>query len=401
MRWLIIILFLFINNLSAQFTYSGYLYNANGSGANNVAVKLYKSTAGATTKSGTLTKITSGIPSDRGRGTSVLYSTANTDEASVAITFPTGFSPSYAGITYSSGHVNANSWFIFGTSSSSGYNGNATNPNQPTIHIGSVDNGSTDNNVSYVSTESYTDGTYGDVFRIRYEGNCKYNQTGINYVWDLYFIKNQASKQIVVWRTFTADGSNQEIMGISTGSAWMTSSLVTSGSFASTTWEITSTSTTTTSSTTLDATAYTNSSGYYSFSRTIVAGDLFTIQVDAPTRIQAYTTTDIQAVSNIILGKTTKNGLSFHRFDVNDDGIISISDKYYIAARKAGVFSKWRIAPDVRIFTTTQYSSISSATTNVRSTYPGVTTYSTSTLTSGGTLNLYIIAPGYAGSVIY
>ncbi len=60
MRW-IIILFLFANNLLGQFTYSGYLYNADGSGANNVAVKLFKSTAGATTKTGTLTKITSGI----------------------------------------------------------------------------------------------------------------------------------------------------------------------------------------------------------------------------------------------------------------------------------------------------------------------------------------------------
>jgi hypothetical protein len=398
---LLLVFLLFTNTLLGQFTYSGYLYNANGSGANNVAVKLYKSTAGATTKTGTLSKITSGIPSDRGRGTSVLYSTVNTDEASVAITFPTGFSPSYAGTSYSSGHVNANSWFTFGTSSSSGYNGNASSPNQPTIHIGSVDNGSTDNNVSYVSTESYTDGTYGDVFRVRYEGNCKYNQTGVNYVWDLYFIKNQASKQIVVWRTFTADGSNQEVMGISTGSAWMASSLVTAGTFASTSWEITSTSTTTSSSTSLDATAYTNSSGYYSFSRTTVAGDQFTIQVDAPTRIQAYTTTDIQGVSNIVLGRTTRNGLSFHRFDVNDDGVISIADKYYVAARKAGLFSKWRTAPDVRIFTTAQYNSIVAATTNVRATYPGATNHTTATLTSGGTLNLYIIAPGYAGSVTY
>jgi len=395
---LLIVFLLFTNTLLGQFTYSGYLYNANGSGANNVAVKLYKSTAGATTKSGTLTKITSGIPSDRGRGTSVLHSTVNTDETSVAITIP--FTVGYAGTNYTSGHVNANSWFTFGTSSSSGYNGNASSPNQPTIHIGSVDNSSTDNNVSYVSTERYTDGTYGDVFRVRYEGNCKYNQTGINYVWDLYFIKD-SSKQIVVWRTFTADGSNQEQMGISTGSAWMASSLITAGTFSSTSWKITSTSTTTSSSTSLDATAYTNSSGYYSFSRTTVAGDQFTIQVDAPTRTQAYATSDVQAVSNIILGKVIKNGLSFHMFDVNDDGIISIADKYYIAARKASRFTKWRTAPDVRIFTTAQYNSISAASTNVRATYPGVTNHTTGTLTSGGTLNLYVIAPGYAGSVTY
>ena len=67
MRWLVFTLFFLTNSLIGQFTYSGYLYNANGSGANNVPVKLYKSTAGATTKSGTLAKITTGIPSDRGR----------------------------------------------------------------------------------------------------------------------------------------------------------------------------------------------------------------------------------------------------------------------------------------------------------------------------------------------
>ncbi len=88
-------------------------------------------------------------------------------------------------------------------------------------------------------------------------------------------------------------------------------------------------------------------------------------------------------------------------YDVNDDGVISIADKYYVAARKTGLFSKWRTAPDVRIFTTAQYNSIVAATTNVRATYPGATNHTTSTLTSGGTLNLYIIAPGYAGSVTY
>jgi hypothetical protein len=88
-------------------------------------------------------------------------------------------------------------------------------------------------------------------------------------------------------------------------------------------------------------------------------------------------------------------------FDVNDDGVISVADKYYVAARKAGRFSKWRIAPDVRIFTLSEYNAIKAAKTNVRATYPGVNTYTTTTLTSGGTLNLYLIAPGYSSQVTY
>jgi hypothetical protein len=157
----------------------------------------------------------------------------------------------------------------------------------------------------------------------------------------------------------------------------------------------------TTSSWALYKTIYTNAAGYYSISEAYDPSKEYYIELNAPTRIQAYTTTDIQAVGNVVLNKTTRNGLSFHMYDVNDDKVISVADKYYVAARKAGRFSRWRIAPDVRIFTLAEYNAIKAATTNVRTTYPGVTTYTTSTLTTGGTLNLYIIAPGYSGSVTY
>jgi len=157
----------------------------------------------------------------------------------------------------------------------------------------------------------------------------------------------------------------------------------------------------TTSSWALYKTIYTNSSGYYSISEAYDPSKEYYIEISAPTRIQAYTSSDIQAVSNVVLNKTVRNGLSFHMFDVNDDGVISVADKYYVAARKAGRFSKWRIAPDVRIFTLSEYNAIKAAKTNVRATYPGVSTYTTTTLTSGGTLNLYLIAPGYSSQVTY
>ena len=48
-------------------------------------------------------------------------------------------------------------------------------------------------------------------------------------------------------------------------------------------------------------TVYTNSLGYYSISESYDPTKEYYIQVDAPTRVQAYTTSDIQGVSNIIL----------------------------------------------------------------------------------------------------
>jgi hypothetical protein len=327
MRWLIIFL-LFTNNLLGQFTYSGYLYNANGSGANNVAVKLYRRT------NSTITGFTNqqnynGHSYYRSTG-SATWTTARSNCVSMGgylVTITTSGEQSFIFNIWPSGwigltdEVNEGTWRWVTGETYSYTNWNSGEPN----------NAGNEDYVQFVSN-----GRWNDLP----------NNVSLPYVLEFNYVV-------------------------------------------------------TTSSWTLYKTIYTNSSGYYSISEAYDPSKEYYIEIDAPTRVQAYTTSDIQAVSNIILGKTTRNGLSFHRFDVNDDGVISIADKYYVAARKAGIFSKWRTAPDVRIFTTAQYNSIVASTTNVRSSYPGVSTHTTGTLTSGGTLNLYIIAPGYSGSVNY
>ena len=327
MRWLIIFL-LFTNDLLGQFTYSGYLYNANGSGANNVAVKLYRRT------NSTITGFTNqqnynGHSYYRSTG-SATWTTARSNCVSMGgylVTITTSGEQSFIFNIWPSGwigltdEVNEGTWRWVTGETYSYTNWNSGEPN----------NAGNEDYVQFVSN-----GRWNDLP----------NNVSLPYVLEFNYIV-------------------------------------------------------TTSSWTLYKTIYTNSSGYYSISEAYDPSKEYYIEIDAPTRVQAYTTSDIQAVSNIILGKTTRNGLSFHRFDVNDDGVISIADKYYVAARKAGIFSKWRTAPDVRIFTVSQYNSIVASITNVRTSYPGVSTHTTGTLTSGGTLNLYIIAPGYSGSVTY
>ena len=325
----IVILFLLINNsLLGQFTYSGYLYNANGSGANNVAVKLYRRT------NSTITGFTN---QQNYNGHSYYRSTGSAY-----------WTDAKANCAAMGGHLV--------TVTTSGENSFLYNL-WPSGWIGLTDE-VTEGTWKWVTGETYSYTSWnpgepnnsGNEDYVQFVGGGKWND-----------LPNGYSLPYVI-----------EFEYIVTTSAW-----------------------------TLYKTVYTNSLGYYSFNETYDPSKEYYIEINAPTRIQAYTTSDIQGVSNIILGKVTKNGLSFHMFDVNDDGVISIADKYYVAARKAGLFSKWRTAPDVRIFTTSEYNSIKSATNNVRITYPGVTTYTTSTLTSGGSLNLYIIAPGYVGSVNY
>jgi hypothetical protein len=327
MRW-IIVLFFVANSLLGQFTYSGYLYNANGSGANNVAIKLYRRT------NSTITGFTNqqnynGHSYYRSTGTAT-WTTARSNCVAMGgylVTITTAAEQSFIFNIWPSGWIGLTDEVTEGTW-----------------------RWVTGETYSYKNWNSGEPNNAGNEDYVQFVSNGRWND-----------LPNNVSLPYVL-----------EFDYVVTTSAWA-----------------------------LYKTIYTNSSGYYAISEAYDPSKEYYIEITAPTRVQAYTNSDIQAVSNIVLNKTARNGLSFHMFDVNDDGIISVADKYYVAARKAGRFSRWRIAPDVRIFTTAQYNTIRTATGNVRATYPGVSTHTTGTLTSGGSLSLYLIAPGYSGSVTY
>jgi len=401
-----------LSSYGQNFNYSGYIYGTKEIGVQGIAVKLYARTSGnsavtagseqfgvtngstflarnvfnaspnnsttynyittnaftVTTAAGsaTIAPFSSNIPANRNRGTSILYS-SQADEASVIITFPSGFVPSFLGNNYTSGHINANSWFTFGTTSSNGYQGNATNPSAPTIHIGSVDNSFSDNNMTYTSTETYTDPYWGEVFRIRYEGNSKYSQSGIDTVWDLYFIKNQPTKQLVVWRQFVTDGSSTSISGTPAG-PW-----------------------------TLNTTSTTNSSGYYNFNTSLSNTSYeFYIQIDTPTLTNALTTTDAtDGNTKVLNGGLTS--LDYYRYDVNNINSITVSDIYSVFMKRNGVMPSYSgTLPVLRIFTPTEFNTIKNSSTDLRSTYPGVQSITINNPTSGGTSNYYITRLGYS-----
>lgn len=182
---------------------------------------------------GSISQVSSGIPADRGQGTSTIFSSTNSDQGSVVINFPSGYEPEIGGVSYSSGKLHANAWMAFPTTNYNSYASSASAPNVPTLHFTSVNNGYSDNNMSHVSTETYNDPSLGDVFRIRYEGSYKYNVTGINTKIDIYIPKTTLNSIMVVLRTFLADGSNQEQIGLSDGSSWITSNIISSTTYSS------------------------------------------------------------------------------------------------------------------------------------------------------------------------
>jgi len=168
-------------------------------------------------------QILASAPTDRAStGLTTLFGsyaqTNGTDEASVSINFP--WAVNFLGNNYTFGHINANGWLGFGTSSSSGFAGNATNPSSPTLHFVSVNNGFTDNNLSFVGTETYTDATFGTCFRIRYHGANTYSASRTDHQVDIIFPQSQPTLIIVVHRTFVTDNNNEQ-MGASNGTSFV------------------------------------------------------------------------------------------------------------------------------------------------------------------------------------
>ena len=142
-------------------------------------------------------------------------------------------------------------------------------------------------------------------------------------------------------------------------------------------------------------TFYTNSSGYYSINISSDPSKEYYIVVNSKTPTTSLTNGDGKLLGYYILGLKTKNGLIYHVFDLNDDNRITVSDQFLLFGKKSGLFSSCGILPVSKLYTSSEFTSIKNSTSNVRLTYPGLSTYTTSTLTSGGSLNLYLISTGY------
>jgi len=145
-------------------------------------------------------------------------------------------------------------------------------------------------------------------------------------------------------------------------------------------------------------TVYTNSTGYYSISQPTNPSVEWYIQIDAPLPITTLTTTDISAPTDIILSKTTLKSIHYNMYDVNNDGRITVSDAYNINKKRNSTATTW---PLPYLYTTTQYTSLTTNTTDLRSSVIGVSSITISSPVSGGTANYYLIAPGYKGQVTY
>ena len=141
----------------------------------------------------------------------------------------------------------------------------------------------------------------------------------------------------------------------------------------------------------LEATSTTNSSGQYSFSLPTNPSIEWYIEVVTPTVSSNLSSFDFDGPADVVLGKVSLKPYHYHKSDLNADGKITVGDVCIVADRINGIpFTKSTL-----LFTNTQWTSLNSGTSDLRTTIPGITTSYTFTPTSGGTSNFYLLSPGY------
>jgi hypothetical protein len=143
----------------------------------------------------------------------------------------------------------------------------------------------------------------------------------------------------------------------------------------------------------LETTINTDINGKYTISSTKDA-TIYDFQLEISNlNISSPTTSDAQSFNQKVLQQSF-NTKDYYRMDVNNNNNLTITDVYLIYAKIIG--RSWRNPlPNYRIFTPTEWSTISTSSNNLKSTYSGVQTITLSGLTNKGNSNYYIIRTGF------
>ena len=147
----------------------------------------------------------------------------------------------------------------------------------------------------------------------------------------------------------------------------------------------------TTTAWTLESTSITNISGQYSFSLPTNPSIEWYIEVIIPTTTSNLSSADFVGIDDIILQRTPLRSYHYHKYELNGDNNITISDINTIIKRVNGMsYSKQTL-----LFTNSQWTTLTTSTTDLRNSIPGVQSTYTFTPLSGGTTNLYLLSPGF------
>ena len=150
----------------------------------------------------------------------------------------------------------------------------------------------------------------------------------------------------------------------------------------------------TSSTYTLFGTYNTDATGKYTINTTQdTLGYDFQLQVNGLT-IGSPTSTDAKAFNSKIF---TQNFSSkdYYRMDINSDGRLNISDVYLTYLKHVG--RSWNASVTLYyLFTSTEWSTINTSTSNLKSTYSGSQSFTKNNVLSKGTTDLYLVRTGFS-----
>lgn len=141
------------------------------------------------------------------------------------------------------------------------------------------------------------------------------------------------------------------------------------------------------------STVTTDATGKYNLSSTRDATLYdFQLRIGSLT-ISSPTSSDAQSFNQKVLTQTF-NSRDYYRMDVNDNNSLTISDVYLIYMKIWGI--GWRSGvPNYRFFTPSEWTTISSSNSNLKSTYIGSQNITITGLTNKGSSDFYLVRTGY------
>jgi len=389
MRNLIITLVLllsFCDVKSQPFTYSGTVKGANEQGLSNIPVSLYA----RRTDPYDVT-----FPSYT---TAAAYNTGTVIPSSDDAThgpFSIGFTFTFFGNNYTQFYVGSNGWIGFTSGQTTGYTaayipnaGSPRNvimadwedlfPGSSNIYYTTI--GSPPNRrlvVSFNAVPHYSCRTNLHTFQfVLYETT---NVIDINYLSKPLCGSNNATSGLV-----NSDNSNVVPVGGRNASLWITSS--TSVRFTPSAAETVFS---------LKGTYLTNASGVFTMNPSLDAQSYqFEVRLENLT-MPALTYTDASYPIVLSQSGTSLNSKLFYQMDINNDGLVTVSDSWNLFGKISSVFVNWTGSPNYRIFTQAQWDVIKIGSTNLKTTYPGVQSMTITNPVNGGSTTFYLIRTGF------
>jgi hypothetical protein len=153
-------------------------------------------------------------------------------------------------------------------------------------------------------------------------------------------------------------------------------------------------------------TYYTDIAGKFSFTENIDTSywDVrLAIQGDTMGVGNIISATDAQLINQWVLGTSAMSGFDYFTADVNGSNGITISDAYGVFGRVSGRFTAWpNSVADIKFFTPTEYTAINGSSTNLTSTYAGVTNFYHDIIAGQpDSIVRYVLVPGDANGTGY